>query len=100
MPQALFSAQPGGGAVVRPSSNNLVPLPMEKTPMRDTEIVLNSPETDARETPTQGLNEHHDTKQRTRARGRGEHGSACGAPPSDRRASDTRRHRRHDGEFA
>ena len=41
---------------------------MEKTPMRDTEIVLNSPETDARETPTQGLNEHHDTKQRPRAR--------------------------------
>jgi len=34
--------------------------------MRDTEIVLNSPETDARETPTQGLNEHHDTKQRPR----------------------------------
>src|ERR1700743_1395730 len=53
---------------------------MEKTPMRDTEIVLNSPETDARETPTQGLNEHHDTKQRPRARGRGEHGSSATAP--------------------
>jgi RNA polymerase primary sigma factor len=48
--------------------------------MRDTEIVLNSPETDARETPTQGLNEHHDTKQRPRARGRGEHGASATAP--------------------
>src|ERR1700749_5139838 len=55
-----------------------------ENPMRDTEIVLTSPETDTRETPTQGLNEHHDTKQRPRARGRGENGS-CPTAPSPRR---------------
>jgi RNA polymerase primary sigma factor len=48
--------------------------------MRDTEIVLKSFDNDARETPTQGRSEHHDTNQRTRARGRGEHGSAAAAP--------------------
>jgi RNA polymerase primary sigma factor len=48
--------------------------------MRDMEIVLNSVDTDARETPTQGRSEHHDTNQRPRARGRGEHGSAATAP--------------------
>jgi RNA polymerase primary sigma factor len=48
--------------------------------MRDTEIVLNSIDTDAPETPTQGRSEHHDTNQRARARGRGEHGSAAAAP--------------------
>jgi RNA polymerase primary sigma factor len=47
--------------------------------MRDTEIVLNSSETDARETPT-GRSEHHDNNQRTRARGRGEHGASSAAP--------------------
>ena len=52
--------------------------------MRDTEIVLNSIETDARETPTQGRSEHHDTNQRPRARGRGEHGAAA-ATQSPRR---------------
>ena len=86
--------------------------------MRDTEIVLNSFETDARETPTQGRSEHHDTNQRPRARGRGEHGSCGGCPvapppapasrgtPAERRhgrgrAPDRgRRHRRHDRELA
>jgi RNA polymerase primary sigma factor len=48
--------------------------------MRDTEIVLNSFETDARETPTKGHSERHDNNQRTRARGRGEHGAASAAP--------------------
>jgi RNA polymerase primary sigma factor len=48
--------------------------------MRDTEIVLKSFDTDARETPTKGHGEHHDTTQRQRARGRGEHGSAAAAP--------------------
>jgi RNA polymerase primary sigma factor len=49
--------------------------------MRDTEIPLNSFDTDARETPT-GRSEHHDTQ---RARARGEHGSGAAAP-SRRRA--------------
>src|SRR5579875_3577277 len=49
--------------------------------MRDTEIVLNSFETDAREAPAAGRSEHHDTNQRPRKRG--EHGSA--AAPSRRR---------------
>jgi RNA polymerase primary sigma factor len=48
--------------------------------MRDTEIVLTSFETDAREAPAPGRSEHHDTNQRARARGRGEHGSASAAP--------------------
>jgi RNA polymerase primary sigma factor len=48
--------------------------------MRDTEIVLNSFETDARETQAKGRSEHHDTNQRPRARGRGEHGTAVVAP--------------------
>jgi RNA polymerase primary sigma factor len=48
--------------------------------MRDTEIVLNSFETDARETQAKGRSEHHDNNQRTRARGRGEHGTASAAP--------------------
>jgi RNA polymerase primary sigma factor len=48
--------------------------------MRDTEIVLNSFETDARETQAKGRSEHHDNNQRTRARGRGEHGTAAAAP--------------------
>jgi RNA polymerase sigma factor (sigma-70 family) len=48
--------------------------------MRDTEIVLNSFDTDALESPTPGRSEHHDNNQRTRARGRGEHGSASAAP--------------------
>jgi RNA polymerase sigma factor (sigma-70 family) len=47
--------------------------------MRDTEIVLNSFETDARETQAKGR-EHHDNNQRPRARGRGEHGMAQAAP--------------------
>jgi RNA polymerase primary sigma factor len=46
--------------------------------MRDTEIVLNSFETDTREAPTTGRSEHHDTNQR--ARKRGEHGAAAPAP--------------------
>ncbi|HEY5427694.1 MAG TPA: sigma-70 family RNA polymerase sigma factor [Solirubrobacteraceae bacterium] len=46
--------------------------------MRDTEIVLKSVDTDARENPTQGSAEHHDTTKR--ARTRGEHGSSAGAP--------------------
>ena len=48
--------------------------------MRDTEIVLNTFETDARETPAKGRSEHHDNNQRPRARGRGEHGAAPVAP--------------------
>src|SRR5690348_15659922 len=76
-----LSCQPvGGGALVRQSSNKLVSLPVEKTPMRDTEIVLNSLDTDARETQTPGHSDHHDTNQRPRARGRGEHGSSLAAP--------------------
>jgi RNA polymerase primary sigma factor len=47
--------------------------------MRDTEIVLNSFETDAREAQAKGRSEHHDTNQRPRAR-RGEHGSSAIAP--------------------
>ena len=46
--------------------------------MRDTENALNSFENDARETPTAGRSEHHDTNQRPRTRG--EHGSAAAAP--------------------
>jgi RNA polymerase primary sigma factor len=52
--------------------------------MRDTEIVLNSIDTDGRDTPAQGRSEHHDTNQRQRARGRGEHGSAAAAPSTRR----------------
>ena len=48
--------------------------------MRDTEIVLTSFENDVRETPAKGHSEHHDTNQRARARGRGEHGTALAAP--------------------
>jgi RNA polymerase primary sigma factor len=48
--------------------------------MRNTEIVLNSFDSDAREPLAQGRSEHHDTNQRPRARGRGEHGSATAAP--------------------
>ena len=48
--------------------------------MRDTEIVLNSFETDARETQPKGRSEHHDNNQRPRARGRGEHSPASPAP--------------------
>jgi RNA polymerase primary sigma factor len=61
--------------------------------MRNTEIVLNNFETDARETPVQGSAEHHDTKQR--ARTRGEHGSATAAPPRRRQP---RRRSPRDGE--
>jgi RNA polymerase primary sigma factor len=46
--------------------------------MRNTEIVLKSLEIDARETPTQGSSEHHDTNKR--ARNRGEHGATAAAP--------------------
>ena len=46
--------------------------------MRDTEIVLNTVETDAREATSAGRPEHHDNNQR--ARSRGEHGSAAAAP--------------------
>jgi RNA polymerase primary sigma factor len=45
--------------------------------MRHTEIVLKSFENDAHETPTQGSEHHDNTK---RARTRGEHGVATGAP--------------------
>jgi RNA polymerase primary sigma factor len=45
--------------------------------MRDTEIVLNTFETDAREAAVPGHGEHHDNQ---RARSRGEHGSAAAAP--------------------
>jgi RNA polymerase primary sigma factor len=48
--------------------------------MRDTEIVLNSFETDVSETLAQGRSEHHDNNARARARGRGEHGTAAAAP--------------------
>jgi RNA polymerase primary sigma factor len=48
--------------------------------MRDTEIVLKSLDTDTRETPAKGRSEHHDTNQRPRNRGRGEHGVAAAAP--------------------
>jgi RNA polymerase primary sigma factor len=48
--------------------------------MRDTEIVLKSFDTDTRETPAGGRSEHHDTNQRARARGRGEHGASAAAP--------------------
>jgi RNA polymerase primary sigma factor len=48
--------------------------------MRDTEIVLNSLDTDAREAPAKGHAERHDNNQRPRARGRGEHGSSAAAP--------------------
>src|ERR1700743_1744967 len=65
--------------------------------MRNTEIVLNSPDADARETPVKGRSEHHDTNQRTRSRGRGEHGSSAPAPsprrqPRRRAARTTERH--------
>src|SRR6202042_2307257 len=55
-----------------------------ENPMRDTEIVLNSFDTDTRETPTQGRSEHHDNNQRSRTRGRGEHGSVSAAPSARR----------------
>jgi RNA polymerase sigma factor (sigma-70 family) len=45
--------------------------------MRDTEIVLNTFDNDAREGPAQGHGEHHDNQ---RAHTRGEHGSATAAP--------------------
>jgi RNA polymerase primary sigma factor len=50
--------------------------------MRDTETVLNSFDTDARETPGQGRTEHHDTNQRSRSRG---HHAAPAAPAPSRR---------------
>jgi RNA polymerase primary sigma factor len=69
--------------------------------MRDTEIVLKSFETDAHETPTQG-SEHHDTTKR--ARTRGEHGAATGAPPRRRqprrRATRAGEHRTADGRLS
>src|SRR3984885_7742439 len=46
--------------------------------MRDTEIVLNTVETDAREATSAGRPEHHDKNQG--ARSRGEHGAAAAAP--------------------
>jgi len=47
--------------------------------MRNTEKDLNSSETDARETPTQGRGEHHDPNQQ-RPRTRGHHTVAAAAP--------------------
>jgi RNA polymerase primary sigma factor len=58
--------------------------------MRDTETVLNSFDTDAREAPGTGRNEHHDNNQRPRTRG--EHGSAAAAP--SRRRQPRRRNTR------
>jgi RNA polymerase primary sigma factor len=56
--------------------------------MRETEIVLNSFDTDARETPGPGRSEHHDN-QRTRARGH--HASAAAAPTRRRQPAVRRR---------
>ena len=64
--------------------------------MRDTEIVLNPFETDALETQTPGHSEHHETNQRPRARGRGEHGAAAAAP--SRRRQPRRRPTARSGE--
>src|ERR1700722_3861114 len=70
--------------------------------MRDTEIVLKSFENDAHETPSQG-SEHHDTTKR--ARTRGEHGSATGAParrrqPRRRAPARSGEHRTADGRLS
>jgi RNA polymerase primary sigma factor len=51
--------------------------------MRDTEIVLKTFETDARETPATGRSEHHDNNNQ-RSRTRGEHGPAVPAPSRHR----------------
>ncbi|HWE14027.1 MAG TPA: sigma-70 family RNA polymerase sigma factor [Solirubrobacteraceae bacterium] len=56
--------------------------------MRDTETVLNSFDTDAREAPTAGRSEHHDNNQR--ARTRGEHGSAAASRRRQTRRRSTR----------
>ena len=64
--------------------------------MRDTEIVLNSFETDVREAQAKGRSEHHDNNQRPRGRGRGEHGSSAAAPSprrQPRRRARTAEHR-------
>jgi RNA polymerase primary sigma factor len=56
--------------------------------MRDTETVLNSFDTDAREAPAAGRSEHHDNNQR--ARTRGEHGSAAASRRRQTRRRSTR----------
>ncbi len=55
--------------------------------MRDTEIVLNSFDPEARETPTEGHGERHETNPRSRSRG--EHGTP--APTPSRRRQPRRR---------
>ena len=60
--------------------------------MRDTEIVLNSFDTDARETSGQGRSEHYETDQRSRSRG---HHAAAAAPAPSRRRQPRRRTGEH-----
>jgi RNA polymerase primary sigma factor len=68
--------------------------------MRDTEIVLNTFDTDTHEVQAQGRSEHHDTGQR--ARTRGEHGSTSATPSRRRqprrRAARAGEHRPASGE--
>ncbi len=60
--------------------------------MRDTEIVLNSFDTDAREAPGQVRSEHYETDQRSRSRG---HHAAAAAPAPSRRRQPRRRTGEH-----